>query len=114
MSESEFNPLHRFFYGDYVNGSQNMYSTSVGDTWLFFHDNNFVGVCHLDVTTEENEVFYVYEGACPVAQKAMREDISTVSPIPVSLDDLVGHALRFIATEISDLIKTRLVPNLNQ
>jgi hypothetical protein len=114
MINSEFKPLHRFFHGDPIEGMANMYSTSVGDTWLYFHNNALVGVCHLEITKDEKDQFYILRDAAKAAKEAMKNEITDSTFEFVSIDELVGHALRLTAAEISDMIQQRLIDNKDE
>lgn len=111
MMESNFKPIHRFFHGDPLTGHTNMYSMSVGDTWLYFSDNRFVGVCHLSVKTDVEDEFYILESIPDNEKEAMRMEFSNASVVYGNIDEIVGHALRLVSNEISTLIAERLLPN---
>jgi hypothetical protein len=110
-TNGNFKPIHRFFHGDGIDGVPNMYSMSIGDTWLYFNDNRLVGVLKLVIENDQRDQFYILGSAAPYAKKAMIDEMQNVDTTYVDIDELVGHALRLVSSEISELIQSRLIPN---
>jgi len=109
---SKFNPIHRFFYGDPVGDDPHMYSTSFGDVWMFYDHNRLCACLKIEPDKDGNvrDVIYIHKNARKDAIKTIQHENSYARMEMVDMDDLVSHALRLVAGEISLLVERRFLP----
>lgn len=108
----KFNPIHRFFYGDPVGDDPHMYSTSFGDVWMFYDHNRLCACLKIEPDKDGNirDVIYIHKNARADAIKTIQHENSYARMEMVDMDDLVSHALRLVAGEISLLVERRFLP----
>jgi hypothetical protein len=107
MTDSLHDPINTFFYGDPV--GNDIYSTSVGDTWLYFYENKLASILKLTSNTEIPDKAYTLDALPNGVKDVLKNEIPLMDVTYLSINELAKQALRMVSAEISELISSRMI-----
>jgi len=107
MSDKIHDPINTFFYGDPV--GDDMYSTSVGDTWLYFYENKLASIVKITSSTTEPDKAYTLDDLPNGVKDVLKNEIPLIDTTYMPVNELAKQALRMVSAEISELISSRMI-----